>query len=402
MLYNPYKGQFLRKIVAVLILVFVSSAYGEPVKFRARFDLALTGTRTVFNQDGFSDWNNLTEFFLLAGVQQIIQWHSVLFEIRPEIRYLNSNAFQSDKSDLAYPSISTPGRKMHLSKNIQSANTSESLIDIETIYLKIQTDRFEGMAGRQNLNLGIIKNFPIWNKFANFNLINTRVQLQPGVDQATVRIQGERWWMQGISVFSDDEKLNAYLALAGFPLEFLEFQLLGAKWWQSSVAGFNIQKDLKGILFKTEWLSIGLDSGDVDKHVQGAVAAEYAFSEDWSTTIEYIYASVGSTVPKDITLLPPSKFFPLRSAHYLLWQLDWQVSPFWNISVIPLINLVDKSSLVSLSIRKNISDNIDLNFQYKVPTGPPETELSARAFEFRNGSYIGVNQTALVQLKMFF
>jgi hypothetical protein len=369
---------------------------------KARWDFALTGINTVLNQEGYSRWNELNELYGVAGVQQTLKWNVWLFEVRPELRLLASEAYQPPTTDPFYPNLSFSDRKFQLGQSLQSSTSNQTYLDLETLYLKLQLKRFEVMVGRQALNIGIIKNFPIWNKFSSFNLLNTRIPLQPGVDQINARIQGGNWWLQGLAVFGAREEQNAFLGIAGFPLDFLEFQLLYSQWWEEGIAGFNLQKELGGFLLKTEWLFVGTAPADRDQHTEGALALEYAFNESWSSTAEFIYFSVGAGTDEPVPMTAPSKYFPLRSADYLLWQLEWQVTPFWNVSTIPVINLVDSSTFFTMAVRKNISDNSDITLQLKIPVGSSQTEFSPRTFEFNNSSYLGVSQTAALQFKMYF
>ncbi len=384
------------------MMLFVGEMAVAKIRLKARWDFSLTGSFVNMNQEAYSDFNQFSEYLAVGGVQQIVEWRPWIFEIRPEMRYLNSPAYNTDQQDIAYPYLDFPDRFFELGNRLQRTKTDELYFDIETLYLKLQKKQFEMLVGRQVLSIGAIKNFPIWNKFAAFNLVNTRMQFQPGVDQLNARLQGNNWWIQGLSVLGSRAENNAYLGIVGFPLDIFEIQFLIANWWNESVAGFNWQKDLDGLLLKTEWLFVGLNEDSEEKNTQGAVSAEYAFNEFWSTTVEVIYFDKGKFV--ELNTLPdrPSKFFPLFGRNYLVWQLDWQVTPFWTASAVPIVNLGDGSSLFTFILRQNLSDNTDLTFQAKFPTRSDKAEFSSKAFQFSDGSYLGINETFTLQLKTFF
>jgi hypothetical protein len=129
-------------------------------------------------------------------------------------------------------------------------------------------------------------------------------------------------------------------------------------------------------------------------YLQSVLGLDYSFLEKWIIIGEYFYNGRGM---KKESILPISDFSLLddfKYRHYLYSQITYRPDIFLNGSIIFIMNLVDKSLIISPTIGYNLFQNTDLQLYSQVFYGDETDEFSSER--------LGLNQAYYLKLTVKF
>lgn len=392
----------LRRIAGIFILLSLGKVLPAQADFSVNGDIFLFGDGRYLNQNQFSKYQSLEEFSGAAGVDFVYRHGIYEFDVRPEIRMISSPGVGVPSDDISYVSVAGPARFFNLGGIISQSSDSQVAADLEKLSFSIQTAHVEFAVGRRALGLGILKYLPIWNKFT----VILPTQVGPpyiyNPDNIIFRYQDGAWSEALLGIGGDSAQTSVGLAQLNYFGDWIEVQTLFGSWWQNTVAGIALSKDINGLTLREESLFVGLNPQDNTHLAQIGAGMEYAFTEKLSAIFEGLYLSDGANNANDYGITPPSQFSPFRASRYGLLSLEYKYLPNWKLMVGPFMNFVDGSCLGLAELHWSTSDNSELTMQAKIPMGPSGTEFSAQTFDFGNGVFIGYPYIANLFYKVFF
>jgi hypothetical protein len=244
---------------------------------------------------------------------------------------------------------------------------------------------------------------PIWNKFSRDIFYTGYPNLQFNPDISSLKWQTSKLWLQNVNVFGKDPEHTAYLLFIGLNFDSLETQLLIGNWWKQRAVGGNISLSTAESLWKGEFLYLESGTFQSPSHTQAAVGFERSWTESFSTVSEVIFNNLSDQFEDpQLISLGASPFSKLRSKYYFATQFDYQLTEFWLASFTPVLNLDDKSGILALSLRGNLSDNLEVSANGRFGFGNEEAEFSSRSVRLVDGRYLGYNDIASLMMKYFF
>ena len=368
---------------------------------RGDMQLALYG-RVINASSGYTtDAEALDGFYQIETLLRERENHFQL-EIQPEMLGLVGSSSALPNTDASHLSVAPPVRFLHLSTSLVSNQTGTAYFDFDRLDLSYASDHVTAYVGRKPVGLGVLKIFPVWNKFSRPPPVVSGPPLIFGEDSANVRAQFGQLAFQALQVQGPTQIQTASIGEGIWYAPFGEIHVLESYWWQEQVAGFAGAFDVGGATLRVESLFIGLSPSDHDRQTQIGVGAEYAFSEKWSAIAEAIYQSAGVFDPANYSLQLPSRYLSLQAAGYVFGRADYKVGRFWTLAFGGLLNCIDGSSILVPRLEYSITENLDLITEFDIPLGPQGTELSTQAYNFPGGNYIGAPYQGSVTLKASF
>ncbi len=136
------------------------------------------------------------------------------------------------------------------------------------------------------------------------------------------------------------------------------------------------------------------ESENIEKVFQSVVGLDYSFAGKWIVLGEYFYNGRGFA---EKTALPVSDFLLLdefKYRHYLYSQVTYQHDVFLNGNLLLILNLVDKSLIVSPNVGYKLFQNTNLQLSSQIFFGDKDGEFSPER--------LGINQVYYVRLTIKF
>jgi hypothetical protein len=241
------------------------------------------------------------------------------------------------------------------------------------------------------VSLGVLKIFPLWNKFSRPLPTVAGPALIYSSDLAGARVQQGEWVWQAQAIGGPTADDSVFLAEAAWYAEFGEFHALVARWWRLPTAGLAFAKDLGGTTVRAEGLAIDLGRVDrPDGQWQLGAGAERALSADWTLLGELLYQSQGYDHSADYPVALPSRFTPLHARAYAYLNVQYKLTPYWTLSPAALANLADASTYLIAKVLHSLSEDTDVYAEADLPFGSDGAEFAEKAFRFPTGAYVGV------------
>jgi hypothetical protein len=396
----------------LVILFFLQSgllgaAHASAIQFNHRWEFSGNLQGTDLNQEGFSSLEQKGDFFGLIALDQSLKWDSFFFEVRPELRIVNSTAFRAAPGDIAQPVLIDQTRVMDFHQQLwPSKDRRETTIiisDIEKLNLRYQSEQLDALIGRNPFNPSILRLSPIWNKFSRNVFSQAYPGLQFNPDVAQIKFTHENIWIQNANVQSDFRELSSYLLLMGWAGESIEVQGLAGLLFDETTVGFNASYTSSESLYKMELLRVLANESFLVDHLEFALGYESSWTSQFSVVFEYLYNDISDNFedPKDLNL-GVSKFWTLRSKHYFLSQWDYQWNEVWSTALIPILNLDDASLSMGLNLRWLVNDDSELWLQGRIGFGKDQSEFSDRSIVFPDSRYLGYNHVISLGGRVYF
>jgi hypothetical protein len=379
----------------LIALFFLLSFSARAFIIDHKGELSLSNYYRTIPQTGLSELNSSVDTVLLAGFQFRAMEPHLQLEVRPEVRGLVGQSSHLNSQDLASISIRSPPRALQLGGSLTSQDNAVWYGDFERLNFAYNTDTFEIYVGRKPMSLGVLKAFPVWNKFTRPMPGTTGPVLIFGSDGAGIRYQSGPNLVRALSMIGATQADSVYLSEFTWYGNTVEFHILGGSWWETTAFGGAFSKNLGGFTVNGECLLIEND-------FQSGFGAEYAFSESWDLLWEFLFQSKGAKSPAEYTVLPSSRFYSLRGMQYTFMQMNYHLNSVWTFSGGSLLSQVDWSAELLFKAIHSWSQNIDLVIQAATPTGPEGTEFSKKTISYPNGSSFGFPVQFLVSLVSYF
>ena len=365
-------------------------------------DITATGIFLNVNDAGFSELSTSWNGFFQVGDRLRVRQSGFQFEVMPEIRSLVGQSADLPPSDSAFISIEAPPRLVNTEISLGSGPDREALLDFERLNLSYSTDNLEMYVGRKPISIGVLRIFPVWNKFSRPLPGLSNLSLIYGSDGAGARVQLGQVTLNAFSVLGPDPTQSMYAFEPIYYGDIAEIHLLFSQWFQQTTVGMAIARNVGGATLRLEWLDIGISPSDSDRQNQVGVGIEDAFTSNFSALAEGLYQSNGATDVSQYQLLPTSPFNQLRAIGYSYVQGAYSINSYWRVLGGALTNLVDFGSILIARTTYALTDNIDLQAEDDVPAARDNAEFSSHAFYFSDGSYIGVNTQVTAGIHLVF
>lgn|GEM_PF-2210217 len=386
----------------IALFAFLISGYAQAWEHDIRTDIETAGFFRSINAPGFSIYSSTLDGFVRAGSLVRLRKQGFQFEVKPEILGLVGLSSALPLQDAAHLSVVLPARFLNLSTQIAAGPTGEVYFNLDRADLSFSGTGFEADLGRRPVALGVLKLFPVWNKFSRPPPVVSGPPLIFGSDAADVRVQKGEFALRGLQVLGVSGADHASIGELTWYSPWAEFHFLESYWWREQIAGAAVAFDLGGALFRIESLFIGLSPSDPDRQVQVGAGMEYAFSEQWSAILEGIYQDVGALMTGQYRLTQTSRYLFLQAAGYTFARVEYKPLQLWTFSIGDLLNCVDASNIWVTKVQYSLSENIDVTGETDIPLGRSGGEFSTQAYNFSGGLSIGVPYQASIGIKATF
>lgn len=117
---------------------------------------------------------------------------------------------------------------------------------------------------------------------------------------------------------------------------------------------------------------------NIQEQIQSVLGLDYSFGGKWIILGEYLYNGDGLENKRE---LPTSNFSLLdefKYRHYIYSQLSYQHDIFFGISLFTIMNMVDKSLIISPGIRYNLFQNADMQIYSQMFFGDESDEYGPK------------------------
>lgn len=382
-----------------------SAARAEPpVETEFKGDATLLSDFRELNQSRVSAYHEIGSQLFSVGTQFRVLGSGWLLEARPELRGQAGHAVALPDQDPARLSLRPPDRLLRLDRRLYSDSRAELYGSIEKLALVRSGETSELYLGRRPVSLGVLKVFPVWNKFTRPLPIGNGLNPVYSSDGAGARVQSgaTSYRMIGLSGprIGPDSVVFGETSYYG---DGFEIQALGANWWQQPTFGVAGTRDWGGLTLRGELLQIGAFGPNPESQTQLGLGGEYALDAKWTLLAEAVYYSHGASKPDDYTAQTPSKFLALRANRYGYVRASYQWNSFWNLSSGVFMNWVDSSLYLIPKVVHSLAESADLSLEAKIPIGPDGTEFSKKLFTyFPGGASIGAPLEATASLNVYF
>lgn len=361
-------------------------------------------------QNGFSSKKSSYDFFFRAGHLLSLTNESWKFELKPEIYgFSGESRSESDRisNDPYYYSLKTPNRFFKLRKKLSLED--EWFLELDKIYFTFSKDELEISVGRRPISLGVLKIFPVWNKFSKPLPVTIGPQTTLSSDAITFRLQKESisYFLNSVKESTKDEDIN----FLGFTYYYsdLELHFLSGRLWNQNTIGIALAKDWLGASWRMESLlykkntSLSLNQSNKNQNEsQFGFGVEYAFSERVSAVFEYLFQTEGVTNKEKYLTQEVNHFKILKARSYTYTQLQYKWSALINLGLGALINGIDGSRYDIIKIQYSYSDNSDLFAELNHPSGNNGAEFSKKSVILPNGMYMGAPTQIAMGFKYVF
>jgi hypothetical protein len=353
------------------------------------------------NQNGLSNVTNTQDLYTLIDLRNKIHESAFTFRVDPELRGLWSQAVSLKPTDPAYLTVNSPPRFFNFQRTLASSSDALYVVDLDRIDVSYSLDNAELFAGRRPIGIGVLRAFPVWNKFTKPLPTISGYPLVFNPELAGARYQFESVAAQAFQIRGATMADTVSLAEVGYYGDLFELHALGSYWWQEWVVGAAAVANIGGVTFRDELLYIDIDS-NVTNQLQNGIEAEYVFDPKWSGLLSVLIFSRGARSVNDYSLESPTRFTSLRAFAYGFLSVGYKVTPYFNLSVSDTLNCVDLSNYVLVKATYSASQNIDLYLDFNFPVGRDYGEFSAHAINFTNGTSIGLPAQFDGGLRWFF
>lgn len=396
------KGRFAVPIAA-LSLFSAAPAFPAGLALDHSTELQLYGDFRHFDEAAFTDYPEVADAIGIAGENLRASAGAWQLEVRPELRVLQSPALgATDPNDVARISVAPPPRFLDLDAEFVRTDHTQVVGTIERLALSWQGENAEVYVGRRPISLGVLKVFPVWNKFTRVLPFQPSVLQFNASDGAGARIQfGSHSFRVATVAATDGEADGVALGEYTFYGPGFDVLALGGRWWGETAAGLAFSADLRGVGVRNEFLAVGLGGANAVQYQDG-LGAEYAWNEALSTLVEFLWQSEGEDTREVVAPTPRTRYMPLKSKYYAYANGTLKLGPLWSASLGGCLNAMDGSFFAIGSVARSISDQMDLLVELKAPLGPDQSEFSPTSYYVVDDLALGYPYSVAATLKWAF
>jgi hypothetical protein len=385
----------------LLALALFAPALAGPVPLpNIRYGTELAPQYRVFNQEGFSNRDGMSDLFARADAH--VEWNlgQWMIEAKPEIRAVLSNGVGEDAPE-EVTSI-TSRRVLNSRRTLRHDSHGEAYFDFDRLNLRHTYEGGEAFLGRKPISLGVLRFFPVWNKLTLPLIFNPGPEWIENPDVLGASFQRGKlsyraFWARGDRPKVDDIALfeSRYFG------DGVELQGLAGYWWEHTAAGLAGAFDLWQSTVRLETLWLSRYKNEVSQ-VQTGLGIERALDTKWTLIGEALYQSAGLSQTQNATA-PPNRFMPLVSKFYALPYLTYQLNSLWTLQGGFLAGLYEEMSYVALGgFEYSVSDKTSLTLKVKWPLGSTKGEFGEDRIVTPLGAHMGMSSNVLLILQSTF
>ena len=130
------------------------------------------------------------------------------------------------------------------------------------------------------------------------------------------------------------------------------------------------------------------DINNIKDYLKSIMGLDFSFSEKWLIYGEYFYNGYGM---KNVSDLQPSDFLLLEDfkyRHYLNFQAIYKYDIFLNSGIFLILNLMDKSLIISPNIGYKLFQNADLQVYSQIFSGDKTDEYGPKRLGLNQAYYL--------------
>lgn len=224
--------------------------------------------------------------------------------------------------------------------------------------------------GRQPVSFGSSRVINPTDVIAPFSYGTIDREDRYGSDAVVSRVPlGEMSALSAGAVFGKNMDLrnDAFFVKAEFPAAGNSVTLTGMYFSQNLLAGFDLQRSIRGAGFWLEAAWVETDAffraGPGEKYARLSTGADYSFGSGFYGLIEYHYNGAGAVRPGDYSALAGKKAYReggifLLGRHYFIPSLSYEATPLVRLYSQALFNAEDGSSFFFPKIEYNLAQDL--------------------------------------------
>jgi len=392
-----------RRLAFLILALLSAAADAHAWEWDHTFEGVLTEGYRRYDRTNDTRFVSVYDTWGVFSSDQSVTQGPFALEVKPELRFVLSQAVSADLDDPSRITLEPPPRHFDLETIFDKGSNRQLYAAVEKLSLAYSGETAEIYVGRRPVSLGVLRTFPVWNKFTKPLPFQTALVQRSTSDGAGIRFQTDRILLKALAVVGGDfERDGAYLLEATYFGSGFDALLLAGSWWEEKTLGAAFTTDVGGLGVKNEWIVFGADKGGPDVEYQNGTGFEYSFGEKFTALVEILYLSQGVDTSRERPLQLKTRFMPLSSRFYAYGNGSYKFTPLWTGTLGALANLVDGSVYLMASTARSMSDDLDLTLDVNVPLGPDAAEFSQRSVFLRNDITLGFPLTAALALKMAF
>jgi hypothetical protein len=357
--------------------------------------------RRSLNQSGFESSSTRMEGFGLVDSAFTASGAEFFFEAKPQVRLVQSPGVKSPGPGVA--SVGMAPRWLNSRRVIQRAEDRAVYADWDRLNGRWQSRLESGYAeislGRRPISLGVLRFFPVWNKFTLPLSFTPGPEWIDNPDGAMARYQSQDLSLRAIEIQGQGSAHDAVsLVEAKFSRQNMDAQILVGDWESRETAGLGLAVDHWGATWRLESLHFeprrsghGSTTAGTD---QVGLGFERALSAEWTVALEYYQQSLCVEKIGGFGVAPLSDVQVLNGCRYVLPYVDYQINSLWHAGIGSLIQLGDRSGMGFFSAIYSMSDDSTLEFKVKQSFGRRGSEFGSARYKDPLGRTMGAQSTA--------
>lgn len=267
----------------------------------------------------------------------------------------------------------------------------QALFSVDRLNVRLSEGRFDLNLGRQAINLATTFYFTPNDFFAPFIATTFYRVYKPGVDAARLEVRlGELSQLSFYHVLGyepDGSEPSGWggaisgdrassLARLSFNMAGFEWAVIGGRVVNKNVIGASLQGELGWLGLRAEGHRADPERAERKSYDEFTFGMERSYENNMDLRLEWYYHGSGAATVSDYILAPT----PGETAgnylgrQYLAFNIGYEFSPLLSAQLLPIVNLTDGSSLLSLYLLYSLSDESEIALYFYRPFGTePDT-----------------------------
>jgi hypothetical protein len=352
------------------------------------------------NQNGFSPRDHLYEGFFLADDAWSWTRQNLFFEIKPQIRGVQSPGVSA--TGLAKATAATTPRWFNTQRLLGRDQDQEMYLDLDRLNARysftIAEANGEIYLGRRPLSLGVLRLFPIWNKLTLPLIFQPGPEWIENADGYGAKVQIQQLGVRTFAVRgTNPHEDSIYLAELKYSEGTVETQILLADWWKRAAIGIAATTDFLGASWRLEALNFSRERGSpmasaVEQN-QWGLGIERAIGARWVVDLEYLQQSLCSDFKSGYGNSAPTRLQALNGCRYLFPYIDYQMTSLLHFGGGLLVNLDNPSGMGIISSEYSLYESLSVQLKGKWAFGKDQSEFGSARYLDPYGRTAGVQST---------
>lgn len=377
-----------------------SSSQTTQTHWDRRTDALLFVGPRYLNQTGLSDRDGTVDAMTVIGHKIRANRGNWEFEGRPEFRSMLGNSVGLASNDPALLSIKPPENFLPFRLTLSESRGFENYLSLERLYARYHKGGFQAQIGRSVVSLGVLKVFPIWNRFSRpLPTAWGPSSIVYGRDNAQVKFQLGDWSIQGVAIQGKNEgqypEHVRHVELTWFSSVGLEMHLLVGQWWNIPTYGFALAQDVDGVTWRSEGLFF-------EDHLHLGFGLEKAISEKWTLLAEGAFLSDNTDDYEKYRFQNTKPYQILRALGYGYLTARYKWTDDWFVSGSTTFNFADLSQYLGMRVEYTYNENLEFAASLFGPMGFYDAEFSAESFVFPGKRTIGAPLQSSLEMRYYF